>query len=82
MAWTMCKPHQLQNSGETCVQSDLQENHFSGMAMLSGIPWGRLQRGTRVLQPPQLPVAGEIISFLWWSTDGQANAFYLFIRKA
>ncbi len=36
---------QLQNSGETCVQSDLQENHFSGMAMLSRIPWRRLQRG-------------------------------------
>ncbi|RXN39239.1 hypothetical protein ROHU_000375 [Labeo rohita] len=35
----------LQNSGETCVQSDLQENHFSGMAMLSRIPWRRLQRG-------------------------------------
>lgn len=35
-----------------------------------------------MLQPPQLPVAGEIISFLWWSTDGHANEVYLFVRFA
>lgn len=35
-----------------------------------------------MLQPPQLPVAGEIISFLQWSTDGHANEIYLFVRLA
>lgn len=37
---------------------------------------------TRVLQPPQLPVTGEIISFLWWSTNGHATEVYLFVRIA
>lgn len=64
-----CCVFQLQDPGETRVQSDLPENHISGMALLSRILWGGLPGGWGSIFPYNPKFTEALLHLKVWDVD-------------